>query len=238
MEIIEKSENQMTFKGKINESLANAIRRYLNQILVLAIDEVEIYKNDSPLYDETIAHRMGLIPIKTDKAVKKDSEMDMKLDVKGPGFVYSGDISGDPGVVYKGIPITHLNEGLELQIVSTVRPGKGVTHSKFSPGLLFYRDVLEISVDEDLQEEIKKVCPENDIKKEGKKIKIIDDRKKEVSDVCEQIVKEKGKSLEITPKEELVISIESFGQMDVKDIFKNSIKALKKDLSEISKKLK
>jgi len=238
MEIIDKKENQIVFKAKTDESLANSIRRYLNQIQVLAIDEVEIYKNDSPLYDETIAHRMGLIPLRTDKTIKKDTVMEMKLSEKGPGYVYSGDISGGPEVVYKEIPITYLNENQELQIVSTVKPGKGADHSKFSPGLLFYRRVTEISMDDDLFEEVKKACPEHDVKKGNKKIVVVDDKKNEISDICEELCKEKKKSLEITPKDELVISIESFGQMDVKDIFKNSVQALKKDLEEVSKKLK
>ena len=64
MEIIERKENQITFRAEISDSLANAVRRYINQIPILAIDEVEIYKNDSPLYDETVAHRIGLIPLK------------------------------------------------------------------------------------------------------------------------------------------------------------------------------
>lgn len=238
MELINQSENQITFRAKISESLANSIRRYLNQIPILAIDEVEIYKNDSPLYDETVAHRIGLIPIKTDKLTRKDSVVDMKISSKGPGFVYSGDISGGPEIAYKGIPITYLNEGQELQAVLTTKPGKGAEHSKYSPGILFYRGVVEISMDEGLHDELKKLCPNNEIKKGSKKITILDNQKDEISDICEEICKENEKSLEITPKEELVISIESFGQMDVKDIFKNSISALKKDLEDVSKKIK
>jgi len=64
MELIEKKENQITFIAEADERLMNSIRRYVNQIPVLAFDEVVISRNDSPLYDETIAHRMGLIPLK------------------------------------------------------------------------------------------------------------------------------------------------------------------------------
>jgi DNA-directed RNA polymerase subunit D len=64
MENISKSDGKYVFKAKIDESLINSIRRYVGQIQIAAIDEVEISKNDSPLYDETIAHRMGLIPLK------------------------------------------------------------------------------------------------------------------------------------------------------------------------------
>ena len=56
MELINKKDNQITFTAEIEESLANSIRRYMIQIPVLAVDEVNISRNDSPLYDVTIAH--------------------------------------------------------------------------------------------------------------------------------------------------------------------------------------
>src|SRR3972149_6730007 len=71
MELIEKNKDQIIFSAEIEDSLANAIRRYVNHIPVLAVDELEISRNDSPLYDETVAHRVGLVPIKADKATEK-----------------------------------------------------------------------------------------------------------------------------------------------------------------------
>ena len=56
-------------------SLANAIRRSVLEIPIMAIDNVEISKNDSALYDEIIAHRLGLIPIKTSKTIKQTGEV-------------------------------------------------------------------------------------------------------------------------------------------------------------------
>ena len=46
MELIEKNPTQITFKAEIEDSLANAVRRYLNQVPIVAIDEVEIYKEN------------------------------------------------------------------------------------------------------------------------------------------------------------------------------------------------
>jgi len=74
MDKIEKKENKIIFKAEIEESLANAIRRYLNQIPILAIDEVEIIKNGSALYDEVVAHRLGLIPLKMDKMITEKNK--------------------------------------------------------------------------------------------------------------------------------------------------------------------
>ena len=238
MEIINKKDNKIIFKAKIDESLANAIWRYIGEIPVLAIDEVEISKNDSPLYDETIAHRIGLIPIKTDKKISNETKGKLKLGVKKEGEVYSGELKGNVNVVYDKIPITILTKDQELELVADVRAGKGDEHARFSPGLIFYRGVAEIAMDKEFKEEIQKVCRGNEIKEKGDKIIVIDDKEKEVCDVCEGICERAKKKAETTYGNELIINIESFGQLDAADIFKKSIEVLKKDLAEVSKKIK
>ncbi len=236
MKIIEKKPNQTVFSAELDETLANSIRRYLNQIPIMAIDEVEISKNDSPLYDETIAHRTGLMPLKSKSGNEKASGK-LKLKVNKEGLVYSEELKGEPGVVYGRIPLTLLDKGQELEIVATTKMGKGNEHSKFSPGLMFYRNVVEITVDKSVYEEIKKICPNCEIKEKGQNIGILDNKKQEISDVCAGICKKHGKKAEIDYKKDLVITLESFGQMSVGDIFKKSIEILKKDLESLSKKI-
>tara|TARA_Y100000034_G_scaffold69764_1_gene84205 strand:- start:1106 stop:1822 length:717 start_codon:yes stop_codon:yes gene_type:complete len=238
MEIINKTENQIVFKSDMKDSLANAIRRYLNEISVLAIDEVEISKNNSPLYDETIAHRLGLIPLKTDKSSTEKKEIKLKLAYKKEGFVGSGELKGNAQVVYDKIPITFLDKDQELSLTATAKLGKGVEHSKFNPGLIFYRNVSEIALDKEFMEDVKSACPEASIKEKDGKIVVVDDGLKEVCDVVESIAESKGKTAEIVPKGELIVTLESFGQLNNKEIFKGAVDELKKDLSEVSKKLK
>lgn len=236
MKKIEKTGNQIVFTAEIDETLANSIRRYLNQIPVLAVDEVEISKNDSALYDETIAHRIGLVPLKIEGNAKKKKGK-LKLEVKGEGTVYSGDLKGTPAVVYKKIPLTTLNKNKELQIIATVKLGKGSEHSKFSPGLMFYRNVSEILLDKEFYEDLKKVYPNIETREKGNKIIVTDNRKKEIADFCEGLANEKGKNAEVEIKDELVITVESFGQMGAENVFKKSIETLKKDLASLAKKV-
>ena len=237
MEKINKKDNQIVFRAEIEESLANAIRRYLHQIPILAVDEVEISKNDSPLYDETIAHRIGLIPLKMDKSINEKTITKLKLNVKKEGMVYSGELTGKIKVVYTQIPITSLKKDQELELIAITKLGKGSNHSKFSPGLMFYRNVSEIIMDKGFYGEVKKVYPNIKIKEKGDKIIILDNEKKEVCDVCEGICEKSGKKIEIKPLKELIITLESFGQLSVEEIFKKSIDVLKKDLAEVSKKV-
>ena len=78
MELINKNDGKMIWKAKLNISLANALRRSVGDVPVLAISECDIYKNDTVLYDEVIAHRLGLVPLKNQK-VKKGETIELKL---------------------------------------------------------------------------------------------------------------------------------------------------------------
>jgi len=234
MKTIEKKENQISFEAKIEDSLANAIRRYVNHIPLLAVDEVLISKNDSPLYDETIAHRVGLIPLKMEKSKKEGK---IKLNVTKEGMVYSGELKGDIKPVYDNIPITFLNKEQEMEFEAKVKLGIGSEHSKFSPGMIYYRNVVEITMDKDLREQIKNACSDAEIKEKGGKIIVVDNGKKEIMDICERISQENGKAAEVEMKDDLVITIESYGQISPEEIFKKSVEELEKDLETVSKKI-
>jgi len=234
MKLIEKTKDHVVFSADMDKSIANAIRRYVGQIPVAAVNELEISRNDSPLYDETIAHRVGLIPLNI-KGVKASEKGKLKLNVKKEGTVYSGDMKGHPEPVYKNIPITTLDKGQELQFKATVGLGKGGEHAKFSPGLMFYRNSSEITMDKEFLEEVRKTAPNAEIKEKGNKITITDNGKREISDVCEGIANKKRKKVEIVSGKELIINIESFGQMDAKDIFNESVETLRKDLASVAK---
>ncbi|MCL5018593.1 MAG: DNA-directed RNA polymerase subunit D [Candidatus Pacearchaeota archaeon] len=237
MDIINQKQNQITFSAEIDESLANAIRRYVDEIPIMAIDEVEISMNDSPLYDETIAHRMGLIPLKMDKKSSGKDE-DLKLIAKKEGTVYSEELDGKIKPVYGNIPITVLKKGQELEILATARAGKGNEHVKFSPGLMFYRNLMKIKIDKDCPKEILNACPKEILRAEGGKVSVVDESKCDMCEECIEMCRKVGKnSIELTPTNELIITVESFGQIDEKDIFKRAIEILEEDLKEVAKKI-
>ncbi len=233
MKTIKKKTDKLVFSAEIDNSIANAIRRYVNQIQIVAVDEVEISKNDSALYDETLAHRIGLIPLKAKKQTGK-----IKLESKKEGIVYSGELKGDADVVYDKIPITILSKGQELEIKATLRVGRGSEHAKFSPGLMFFRNVVELKIDKKFKEKIKKICPNANIRESGNQIIVLDDGEEEISDVCAGIAEREGDKPEIKENSELIIKLESFGQISSEAIFEKSIDELRKDLEDVSKKLK
>ncbi len=235
MKLAEKNNNQIVFETEMSENLANAIRRYVNHIPVIAVDEIELIKNDSPLYDETISHRIGLIPLKMSKALKKNPVL--KLSTNKEGMVYSSELSGETSPVYDDIPITYLNKGQELEFNATTVSGTGAEHAKFSPGLMFYRNLTELRVDKEFADQIKKACPNNDVSEKGGKVIVLDNKKQQVEDICENIAEKHGKKAEIIPKQGLILTIESFGQLSSEEIFGKAVDELKKDLADVSKQL-
>jgi DNA-directed RNA polymerase subunit D len=231
MEVITNTPEKLILKLGISESLANSIRRSVSEVPTLAIDEVEIYKNDSALYDEVLSHRLGLVPLVTEKSMSSKTKIDLKLVKDGPCTVYSGDLKGGADVVEDNIPLTILGEGHKIELVATAILGKGSEHAKFVPGLCFYRPVLEV-----------KSSPEIDklVQKSSGLIKAVKTGSKWACDlpdgVIEDIIKIDKDAVKDTS--DLLLVVESYGNMPAKDIFTKAIEALEDNLDEVVKALK
>ena len=131
MELIKSTDREMEFIVRgINSNVANALRRTANEIPVLAVDAVEISKNDSVLYDEILAHRIGLIPLKADKTFTLPEDCTCKrkgctkctaaltLKAVGPAVVKSGNLkSRTIKPVFPDMPIVLLQKDQELELV-------------------------------------------------------------------------------------------------------------------------
>jgi DNA-directed RNA polymerase subunit D len=140
---ISSDEMQMTFTLKgAGVALANAIRRLsMGQVPVFAIDAVTMYENNSVFFDEYIANRIGLIPIKTPDGYTADDEVLFKLSAEGPGIIYSKDLtSTERGVACstKKIPLMELSEGQRVRLEARAKLGRGREHGKFQACMCSY----------------------------------------------------------------------------------------------------
>jgi DNA-directed RNA polymerase subunit D len=119
----------------------------------MAIDEVVIIENSSIMYDELIAHRLGMIPLKTDLTrYVLPEECDCKsalgcprcrvllvLDAEATDktrVVYSGDLKSEDEFVKpisNSIPIVKLAPRQVIKLEAYARLGKGKEHAKWQP---------------------------------------------------------------------------------------------------------
>jgi DNA-directed RNA polymerase subunit D len=138
----------------VHRSYANAIRRFaIAEVPTMAIDDVVIIENTSVMYDELIAHRLGLIPLKThlDKYVLPE-ECNCKSDLGCPRCrmllvldaeatdkiktVYSGDLASEDKEtipISLKIPIIKLVPGQKIRLEAYAKLGKGKDHAKWQP---------------------------------------------------------------------------------------------------------
>ncbi len=253
IKIIEKKKNKISFEADIKESLANAIRRSALEIPILAIEEVEFIKNDSALYDEVLAHRLGLVPLSVDKSIKEQDKctckgkgcnkctVDLKIKTKGPCTVYSKELKGRVKSVYENIPLVILEKGQELELVAKARLGEATEHTKFSPGLVYYRNLAKIEIDKscDQCKECVEACPQKVLQVGKEKIEVKDIYKCDLCRACVEACKQQGKNaIKVTKDDNLVFFIESWGQLKPEEIFKHAVEALNNNLKEVEKQIK
>ena len=141
LDVISKDSEKISLKLKgIPLQYANALRRVcLNGVPIFAIDTVDIIENTSVLPDEGLAHRLGLIPLKTD--LSKYNESDKILLVLDSGeseetrTVLSSELSSEDETIKPAagkIPIVQLAPGQKIKVECYARLGRGTEHAKWN----------------------------------------------------------------------------------------------------------
>jgi len=131
-----------------NHSLANTLRRIaINSVDVFAIDTVTFYKNTSAMFDEFIAHRIGLIPLITPKkGYNRNDEILFTLEAVGPKIVYSSELNStdkNVKVANQNIPIIKLSENQEIRLDGKAIMQSALKHAKYQPGIVTYEEINE-----------------------------------------------------------------------------------------------
>jgi len=154
--MLKKSKERIEFEIEgLTTALAGELRRImLSEIPTMAIEWVDFHKNDSVIWNEIVANRLGLIPLVFDPKFynMKDGckcggkgcthcQVMLALKKKGPCMVYSEDLkSSDKNVkpVYAKIPIAELMEGQKLEFEATAQLGLGKEHAKWQGAVVGY----------------------------------------------------------------------------------------------------
>jgi DNA-directed RNA polymerase subunit D len=152
IKVTEKNDNRVVIEfNNIPRQYVNALRRLSISEVPLSIDDVVMLENSSVMHDEAVAHRLGLIPLRTDMhrfvmphlceckstlgcsrcrvLLVLDSEANDKTKVVGSGELISEDDVVKP--ITKEIPIIVLAPGQNSSL-KYARLGVGKDHAKCS----------------------------------------------------------------------------------------------------------
>jgi len=156
---------RFTISG-VSTSFANMLRRAMvAELPTLAIEDVRIYDNTSVLFDEMLAHRLGLIPLRTDlDQYRPRSECTCEgegcpactaiytLSVEGPATVYSSDLipqDPDAAPAEAEIPIIELDTDQKIVLEAHAVVSTGKEHAKWQAVTACgYKNYPIITVDE------------------------------------------------------------------------------------------
>jgi len=265
VKILELTENSIKFiLSGCSTAFANALRRIMiSELPCMAIDDVFFYENSSVLTDEMIAHRLGLIPLKTDlqtyvlpEECECKSEMGcMKCRVVGSLnveasdssiTVYSGDLKfEDPNIcpVSDKIPIVKLEAGQKLKLEVYARLGLGKQHAKWQPvSVCAYKYMPVINIDVarcDNCGVCVEACPKNVLGIEDGKLKVLNLLSCNLCCECVKVCPKKPPALEVTWREdEFIFTVESNGCLPVKEILFKAGEILKNKAVELSRQIK
>jgi len=236
----------------------NALRRVmLSELPKLAVNDVVIYDNTSALFDEIIAHRLGLVPIPTDLSLLTFREecvckgkgcpnctVRYTLSKEGEGAVLSGDLQPAEkswAIKEDKIPIVELYGDQRLILEVEAILGRGRDHAKWqaiqAPA---YRMETIIEFDkkriDDVKEFINKL-PEDLVSIKGDKLLLKDATKLSIIEFY--IDKENIDYITIKrDPTKFTFSFETDGSFNAKDALLETINILQKKYEELGKLLK
>jgi DNA-directed RNA polymerase subunit D len=155
VELLEKVDERISVKFKnVPREYVNALRRLaISEVPTLAIDDVVMIDNSSVVHDEAVAHRLGMIPLRTDLKrfvmphncdckstlgcskcrvlLVLDSEATERTRIVTSGELKSEDEEVIP--VSNEIPILTLAPGQKVKFEAYARLGNGKSHAKWQP---------------------------------------------------------------------------------------------------------
>lgn len=256
IDIIELSDRKARFVlSGVSTAFANGLRRSIAaEVPVLAIDDINIYDNTSVLFDEQLALRMGMIPIKGDMKIFSlpeecsckgegcpSCQVSFTLSAEGPKVVYAGDmVSADPGVrpVDATIPIVELKEKHKVVVEAIARLGTGRRHAKWQAGIASgYKNMPIVTIEKcDLCGKCIEVCPRNILKMNENTVKVTDIIECSMCKLCEKACDIKAISVKADIGS-FIMTFETSGAITAAELAIEAAGSLKKRSDQLVEKL-
>ncbi|MCJ7450746.1 MAG: DNA-directed RNA polymerase subunit D [Candidatus Nanohaloarchaeota archaeon QJJ-9] len=252
MEIDKIEENGKNLKFVLsgaNPAIANTLRRtIMGKVPTLAVEEVDLINNTSGLFDEMVAHRIGMIPWEFPQKEYKlpddcdcegekcqDCQVEMVLEKQGEGKVRAKDLKPTDKKVETPNPeivITELLEGQELELEARARLGIGKDHAKFQAANASYKyyPIVKLNGEKvENKEDAARVAPDKVKKADGE------------LEADDSVVKAMGKTVDISEgdtvemeqrEDKFIFTVESVSGLEPDYIVEKALDIIKEELGK------
>lgn len=273
IEILEMADRKAKFLLKNSSpAMANALRRtLLSDLPKMAIHKVDFhlgpltddtgkeYESATPLFDEIIAHRLGMVPIPTflDEFVFQDEctcggegcsscSIEYFLQKYGPCTVYSGDllpmVGPDQREAFKVkdefIPIVELVNGQGISVIATAVMGTAKKHVKWQVcNGVGYKYLPKVTIDpkaasRDDVLECAALCPKNVFDIVDGKLVVANEHECGLCKTCIEHIRD-GEGITVEGDDTcFLFKFETDGSYTAQDALDEALKILKKEAEE------
>jgi len=225
-------------------AFANALRRtIMSYVPTIAIDEVIMVENNTAMFDEYIAHRLGLIPLNSDiddlniqtecdvcngagcNACTVTLTLTQETDLSTTMIIKSSDLIPDDHRVYPmvdEVPIMKMGPDQRLILEAVARFGSGKEHAKWqsTSSIGFqYMPTIEIRPGSKFSKKVVEACPRDvlDYDEKNQSINIKDLLSCNLCLECVEVAEEGAIEVE-GDNSQIIFLLESNGSLPVENI--------------------
>ncbi len=245
IKILDNQKYRMKFiVSGVNNRFMNTLRRFAyGEVPTMAVDTVRFQENTSGMYDEVLAHRIGLIPLTYDDnafSYGSKKKVTLVLEKEGPCVVMSGDMkSTDDSVVpvYNNIPIMTLLEHQKLKFEADAILGKGKDHAKWQASVFGYKNIPSVKINRQKCTNCKKcidVCPKNVFVMKDGKVGIDKSFECDLCNRCVEVCPDGAVSVTYD-KESFYVDIESVSGLSAEKVLKKALEEMGAHIEKLSK---
>ena len=223
----EKDKRLKMIVSETDNRFMNTLRRFAyGEVPTMAIDVVRFQENTSGMYDEIIAHRLGLIPLTYDGksySYGDNKKVTFVLEKEGPCVVRSGDMRSTDDSVKPVYAIV----------------GKGKEHAKWQASIFGYKNVPSIKIDKKKCTNCDKcveVCPKGVLVKKNGTIGVENSINCDLCNRCVEVCPD-GAITVGYDKNSFYVDVESVCGLSARDVVKKALEEMKSHVDDISGKI-
>ncbi len=232
-------------------TFANTLRRLMmGEVPTVAVQDVDFLENTSVLFDEMIAHRLAMIPLRFEPKGMNFQEgcscggtgcaqcqVVFALERTGPCMVTSGDLKSsntDIRPTSPDFPIVELLAHQRIKLEAVARLGRGKDHARHQAAIAAYQyyPLLKVEGEVESTKKVLDIFPEGMLKAEGKKLGLVDPLTASLDPVYDD---GKAKVWVDGDPTKLIFRVESVCGMDVEDIILAAAGVLQEKAEEFKK---